>query len=112
MDRGQHWERVYETKSPEEVSWYEPHLTRSLEWIVEAAPDRSASIVDIGGGASTLVDDLYACGYRSLTVVDISGTAIARSQARLGSGATEIRWVVGDVTNIELPSEAFDVWHD
>jgi 2-polyprenyl-3-methyl-5-hydroxy-6-metoxy-1,4-benzoquinol methylase len=112
MNRNPHWEHVYETKSSEEVSWYEPHLATSLEWILEAAPSHASPIIDVGGGASTLVDDLYANGFHSLTVMDISRTAIARSQARLGTTAEEIRWIVGDVTSIELPNAAFDIWHD
>jgi ubiquinone/menaquinone biosynthesis C-methylase UbiE len=112
MDRNRHWEQVYETKSPERVSWYEPHLETSLAWIEEAAPARSANIIDVGGGTSTLADDLYANGFRSLTVLDISARAIAQSQARLGATATDIHWIVGDVTLAELPGAAFDVWHD
>jgi SAM-dependent methyltransferase len=112
MDRNRHWEHVYQTKSPEEMSWYQPHLATSLEWILEAAPNRSASILDVGGGASTLVDDLYANGFCSLSVMDISRTAIAHSQTRLGTTAAEINWIVGDVTTAELPDAAFDIWHD
>ena len=104
MDRTAHWERVYETKSPTEVSWYEPHLATSLEWIRDAAPNRSASIIDVGGGASTLVDDLYADGYGSLAVLDISERAIAQSRERLGKVADEVHWVVGDVTRVACRS--------
>jgi len=112
MDRDRHWQKVYSAKSPEEMSWYEPHLTTSLEWIIEAASSHSSSIIDVGGGASTLVDDLHADGFRSLTVLDISSTAIARSQERLGTAARDIHWVTGDVTRCSLPNAAFDIWHD
>lgn len=112
MDRIHHWENVYNAKSPKEMSWYKPHLETSLEWIIEAVPDRLSSIIDIGGGASTLVDDLRAHGYRSLSVLDISSTAIAQSQERLGPAASEIYWVNEDVTLCSLPHSAFDIWHD
>jgi hypothetical protein len=84
VDRNRRWENVFSVKSPEEMSWYEPHLAASLEWIIEAASSYSSSIIDVGGGASTLMDDLHGRGSRSLTVLDISRTAIARSQERLG----------------------------
>ena len=112
MDRSGHWQHVYETKSPQQVSWYALHLVTSLEWIREAAPNHAAAVIDVGGGASTLVDDLYAEGYRSVTVLDVAERAIAQAKARLGHAADEVRWVVGDVTAVELPSAAFDVWHD
>ena len=112
MNRDSHWENVYKTKSPEEMSWYAPHLATSLERILEAAPSHSSSIIDVGGGASTLADDLHARGFRSLTVLDISPTAIARSQQRLGAAAEDIDWIIGDVTRCSLPDAAFDIWHD
>ncbi len=124
MNRDRHWENVYRTKSPEETSWYQPHLATSLEWILEAAPSHSSSIIDVGGGASTLVDDLHLRGFRSLTVLDISPTAIARSRKRLGAAAGDdavagdgaaarsIDWIVGDVIRCSLPHDAFDIWHD
>lgn len=112
MGHDYHWEGIYGAKSPEEMSWYEPHLGTSLEWIIEAASDHFSSIIDVGGGASTLVDDLHAGGYRSVTVLDISSTAIARSQERLGAAASEIHWINEDVTRCSLPNFAFDIWHD
>ena len=112
MSTQSHWERIYQSKSPLETSWYEPHLESSIEWIVKAAPDRSASIVDVGGGESTLVDDLIAQGYRTLTVVDVSQAALGKSQRRLGDGAHFIDWIAGDVTEVALPSHAYDLWHD
>jgi 2-polyprenyl-3-methyl-5-hydroxy-6-metoxy-1,4-benzoquinol methylase len=85
---------------------------RPSTWIMEAAPGHSSSIIDVGGGASTLVDDLFANGFRSLTVLDIAGAAIARSQSRLGTTADEINWIIGDVTSVTLSKAAFDIWHD
>lgn len=112
MDRDRHWENLYNTNPPEEMSWYARHLTTSLEWILEAVPGHSSPIIDVGGGTSTLVDDLYAQGFRSLTVLDVSPTAIAQSQERLGVVAREVNWVTGDVTHCSLPHGAFDIWHD
>jgi ubiquinone/menaquinone biosynthesis C-methylase UbiE len=112
LHRQRHWENVYNAKSPEEMSWYEPHLAISLEWVTEAAPNPAAAIIDVGGGASTLVDDLCAKGYRSLTVLDVSSTALARSRQRMGRAADGIRWITGDVTTCSLPDAAFDLWHD
>ncbi|MDE3201933.1 MAG: class I SAM-dependent methyltransferase [Acidobacteriota bacterium] len=112
MDRQGYWEQIYATKSLVEVSWYRPHLEDSLAWIDEVAPQKDAVIIDIGGGTSTLVDDLYARGYRNLSLLEISPMAIAATKARLGASATQIGWIEGDVTNVELPEARFDVWHD
>jgi 2-polyprenyl-3-methyl-5-hydroxy-6-metoxy-1,4-benzoquinol methylase len=107
-----HWEHIYQTKAPVETSWFEPHLQTSLHWISEAAPDRSASIIDVGGGESTLSDDLLAMHYRSLTVLDIAKAAITKSRNRLGAAAEKINWLVGNVIEVALPPRAYDVWHD
>lgn len=107
-----HWEHIYQTKSPVETSWFEPRLQTSLDWISEAAPDRSASIIDVGGGESTLSDDLLAMHYRSLTVLDIAEAAITKSRNRLGAAAEKINWLVGNVIEVALPPRAYDVWHD
>ncbi|HEY7680702.1 MAG TPA: class I SAM-dependent methyltransferase [Terriglobia bacterium] len=107
-----HWEKVYATKAPDAVSWYRPHLERSLELIVRAAPDPGAAILDVGGGESTLVDDLLARGYRNITVLDVSQTAIEVTQKRLGAAAERVRWLVADITEASLEAGAYDVWHD
>jgi SAM-dependent methyltransferase len=109
-----HWDRVYETKQPTEVSWYRPHLETSLELIERAAPDpRSASaVIDVGGGESTLVDDLLARGFTDVTVLDISAAALEGTKARLGAAATRVQWLAGDVTEVALPEARYDVWHD
>lgn len=112
MTAHSHWEHIYQTKPPLETSWYAPRLQISLEWILQAAPDRSASIVDVGGGESTLVDDLIAEDYRALTVLDISPAALEKSQRRLGDAAQHVKWVAGDATEVALPSRFFDIWHD
>jgi 2-polyprenyl-3-methyl-5-hydroxy-6-metoxy-1,4-benzoquinol methylase len=111
MDTRTHWEEVYGSKSAEETSWYEPHLEVSLAWISDAG-STSASIIDVGGGESTLVDDLLAKGYRALTVLDLSSTAIHKAQMRLGPESLPINWLVGDVTTYGLPSRVYNVWHD
>jgi SAM-dependent methyltransferase len=112
MDMQAYWEQLYGAKSPQETSWYEPHLQTSLDWIAAAAKSPSASIIDIGGGESTLVDDLLARGYDRLSVLDIAGAAIRKSQERLGSAAKLVAWLVGDVTTSALPTATYDVWHD
>ncbi|HMF18987.1 MAG TPA: class I SAM-dependent methyltransferase [Gemmataceae bacterium] len=112
MDPKQHWEKVYTTKAPEAVSWYRVHLETSLELIDRAAETRSAAIIDIGGGESTLVDDLVLRGYQNLTVLDISPTAIAVTRARLGAAAERVKWITGDICEIELEERAYDIWHD
>lgn len=106
-----HWENVYRTKSPAETSWYRPHLELSFQWIIEAAPDRSTPILDVGAGESTLVDDLLGAGYRDVTALDISEAALARLQVRLNAAASQVCWLVGDITQTALPS-GFGVWHD
>jgi len=112
VDTKSHWERVYGTKAPTEVSWFRPHLETSLALIERVAGDRSASIIDVGGGESTLVDDLIDKGYLNVTVLDISRTAIEHSKKRMSSVSSKAVWLVADVTNAELPAHAYDVWHD
>jgi 2-polyprenyl-3-methyl-5-hydroxy-6-metoxy-1,4-benzoquinol methylase len=112
MDAKTHWEKVYTTKEPEEVSWYRPHLETSLALVERAAHSHSASIIDIGAGESTLVDDLLLRGYTNLTVLDVSQTAIDVTKKRLGSAAERVRWLVGDIVETELEPRAYDLWHD
>ncbi|HEX3354339.1 MAG TPA: class I SAM-dependent methyltransferase [Terriglobales bacterium] len=112
MDAQTHWENIYGKKSPDEVSWYRPHLEKSLDLIERAASERSASIIDVGGGESTLVDDLVARGYRNITVLDISQTAIDVTKTRLASASENIHWLVGDVCSADLGPHSYDVWHD
>ncbi len=112
MDPKTHWETVYKAKDPHAVSWYRAHLETSLKLIVRAADSPSAAIIDVGSGESTLVDDLLARGFRSITVLDISPTAIDVTKKRLRQAAEQIHWLLGDITQIELPESAYDVWHD
>lgn len=107
-----HWETVYQTKQPTEVSWYRPHLELSLQLIEEAAPNRDARVIDVGGGESTLVDDLLARGYQQPSVLDISSTALAVARARLGGKSSDVDWLCGDVTTFPFAHHEYDVWHD
>ena len=110
MDAKTHWEKIYKAKEPEAVSWYRAHLETSVALIQRAS--RSASIIDIGAGESTLVDDLVARGYENITVLDISQTALDVTKKRLGPLAEQTKWIVADITQVELEPLAYDVWHD
>jgi SAM-dependent methyltransferase len=112
MNLETHWEKIYREKSPDAVSWYRAHLEASLRLIEEAAPQRDASIIDVGGGESTLVDDLLAHAYRKITVLDVSQTALDVTKGRLGRAAERVQWVAGDITKADLAPGAYDVWHD
>jgi len=107
-----HWEQVYATKATTGVSWFQEHAEQSLRLIADTGVPHSAAIIDVGGGASTLVDDLLARGYTSLSVLDISAAALDAARARLGQRANLVRWIEGDITAVDLPARAYDVWHD
>ncbi len=112
MQGSDHWENVYRNKQFDAVSWYAPHLSESLRLIQELCPDSTASIIDIGGGESTLVDDLLRYNYLDLSVLDISATAIDFTRQRLGPKAQDVSWHVGDVTQYDFGPKQFDLWHD
>lgn len=112
MNAANHWDKIYREKAPDAVSWYRPHLERSLELIQKAAPARFAAIIDIGGGESTLVDDLLARGYENVTVLDISSTAIEVTKQRLGVASERVAWLAADIAKANLPPSTYDVWHD
>ena len=112
MDPQTHWDKIYTEKAADAVSWYRPHLEVSLELIERVAADRSISIIDVGGGESTLVDDLLARRFGDITVLDISQTAIAANKERLGQASERVHWLAGDITKIQLEPSAYDVWHD
>lgn len=107
-----HWEGVYRQKSANEVSWYQPHLKQSLLLISAADLPTTAAIVDVGGGASTLVDDLLVQGFTDITVIDLATSALVQSQERLGDPAKSVRWLAGDATTELLATESVDLWHD
>jgi 2-polyprenyl-3-methyl-5-hydroxy-6-metoxy-1,4-benzoquinol methylase len=112
MDIKQHCKQIYDTKSPTEVSWFSPHLGRSLVLIERVCPDRTSSLIDLGGGESTLVDDLLSRGYENVTVLDIAQSAIDYTRARLGAAGHRVTWLVADVTQANLPEKFYDLWHD
>jgi len=112
MDRKQHWEQVYATKPSDSVSWYQEHANLSLRLIHNTGLGKDAAIIDVGGGASTLVDDLVVEGYSDVTVLDLSATAIAVAQKRLGEHANRVHWMEGDITTVDFPLHRFDIWHD
>lgn len=111
MEPRDHWRTVYETKRPEEVSWYQPSPDASLAALERAGADPSMSLVDVGGGASTLVNALLDRGWGDLTVADIAEPALEASRQRLGERAGQVRWLVADITDWR-PDRDFDVWHD
>ena len=112
MDKKEHWENVYATKSQDQMSWYRDHLDNSLKLILQTGVEKDAAVIDVGGGSSTLVDDLLDTGFTDISVVDISGTAITKSRERLGASSQKINWIVADITEADLPDDRFDVWHD
>jgi SAM-dependent methyltransferase len=111
-DQKAHWESVYRTKRPDQVSWYQREATISLDLIRRTVPNPSSPIIDVGGGASTLVDGLLREDYSNVTVLDVSSTAIELARARLGDAASRVRWLEADVLTAALPQAAFDLWHD
>ena len=107
-----HWENVYETKSAHEVSWYRPRLDVSLQLIDSVLTDPSSAIIDIGGGESTLVDDLIRSGRSDVTVLDISQAALDATKARLGASADSVSWISADITTVDLGFGRYGLWHD
>lgn len=106
-----HWQRIYQTTSPTELSWYEPVPQTSLDLIRATGLPVSAPIIDIGGGDSQLVDHLLGSGYSDITVLDIAPAALERAQARLGAAAARVGWIAADVTMFR-PQRRYDLWHD
>lgn len=111
VEKQAHWQNVYQTKGERDVSWFEESPTISLKLIRATGVGLDASIVDIGGGSSRLVDALVGEGFQSVTVLDLSEKAPTTSRQRLGANAAQISWIVADVTTWQ-PTQTFDVWHD
>ena len=107
-----HWENVYTSKAVDRVSWYQAHAEVSLAMIAATGVARDAAILDVGGGASVLVDDLLDRQYRRVTVLDLSGAALRAAQARLGARAAAVRWLEADICAAGLAPQSFDLWHD
>lgn len=112
MNEKDHWEHVYTTKKSNEVSWFQPHASASLALIKKLENNKDAHIIDVGGGASMLVDDLLSLGYSNLKVLDISSAALEVAKSRLGKKANLVDWMVEDVTKLNIPRHSIDVWHD
>jgi SAM-dependent methyltransferase len=111
VDRRDHWNRVYQNKTPENVSWYQRRPDISLALIAASGVPREAFIIDVGGGASVLVDHLLELGFVNLAVLDLAGSALNASQARLGARAADVEWHEADVTNF-VPPHRYALWHD
>jgi len=111
MERKNHWETVYETKQPCEVSWTQENPKTSLDFIHKTHLDKTAKIIDIGGGDSKLVDYLLEEGYENISVLDISANALERAKKRLGKNAEKVTWIVSDITEFK-PDVTYDIWHD
>ncbi len=112
MQSKTHWEQVYTNKPSDAVSWFQPHAALSLELIKATGMGSDAAIIDVGGGASTLVDDLLAAGYQDLTVLDLSAAALSEARKRLGAQHDKVHWLEADITEVELPRKRYDIWHD
>ena len=110
-NRKNHWETIYETKNPDQVSWTQEVPRTSLDFIASFGVTKTSKIIDIGGGDSKLVDYLLDNGFENITVLDISAKALDKAKNRLGDKAKKVNWVVSDITEFE-PSIAFDIWHD
>jgi 2-polyprenyl-3-methyl-5-hydroxy-6-metoxy-1,4-benzoquinol methylase len=112
MPRNDHWDTVYTTRALNTVSWIQEHADLSRRFIQAAGARADTAIIDVGGGASTLVDDLLAAGFNNLTVLDVSGAALSAARHRLGVRAASVHWPEADMTRVTLPSHVYDVWHD
>jgi ubiquinone/menaquinone biosynthesis C-methylase UbiE len=107
-----HWEHIYQAKAPTQVSWYQEHSLQSLHFIVQTGIPKTGSIIDVGGGSSTLVDDLLTNGYQKISVLDISAAALEVARQRLGTQANAVTWLEADILQIKLPHFEYDLWHD
>jgi len=107
-----HWETVYQSKAADRVSWFQEHAAKSLEMIRSVRATLSDRIIDVGGGASTLVDDLLADGCQRMSVLDLSEAALNVAKSRLGEASKRVQWIAGDIRDVNLPVAGFDIWHD
>lgn len=112
MSNKSHWENIYEKKGATQVSWYQEHAQFSLQYIRNTGVQKTDHIIDVGGGASTLVDDLIHDGFQQITVLDISAAALQIAQQRLGTKGHDVNWMEADIMRAKLSHQAYDVWHD
>lgn len=112
MSDKKHWNAIYDTRQVQQVSWFQEHAELSLKFIRDTGVAADAHILDVGAGASVLVDDLLDAGYSKLSVLDISASALQAAQKRLGSLASRVNWMEADITRLELPEASVEVWHD
>ncbi len=110
-DSKAHWENVYSTRRPNEVGWYQAYPEIPLHLIASTGVAKNAAIIDVGGGASNLVDALLENAYSDVTVLDLSAAALEATKARLGLASNEVKWLVADITRFTPPHQ-YDVWHD
>lgn len=111
-DKTTHWQSVYEAKASTDVSWFRPHLDVSLALLRQAGLSVNSRVIDIGAGASTLVDDLLDLGVQPIAALDISAASLEAAKQRLGARATKVQWIVGDATRYSFAAESVDLWHD
>src|SRR3989344_5132558 len=110
-DAKEHWEHIYQTKNPDEVSWYQEKPKTSLNLIAEIDLEKNAKIIDVGAGASELVDNLLALGFRNITALDVSSNALNESKKRLGDRTNNVKWIVSDLMEFET-NDRYGLWHD
>ena len=108
----QHWQTIYSTKDPKEVSWFQAQASTSLRLIQKAQLNPEAEIIDVGGGASVLVDQLFEQGFKHITVLDLAEAALQKSQVRLGELANKVTWLIANIVEVEFADHQFDLWHD
>ncbi len=112
VNRAGHWNKIYAKRQPGEVSWFQPHLEKSLSLINAARLPSDARIIDVGGGASTLASDLLSLGFSDITVLDVSSEGLCRAKSEMGEEAGRVKWIEDDVLLAELPLDHYGLWHD
>lgn len=112
MSTASHWETIYASKDFNEVSWFQSYPAQSIDLIHRSGIPKKASIIDIGGGASSLVEELLKEGFESISVLDISSNALTKTKRRLGEKSKQVRWIIADILTVDLPLQCFDLWHD
>jgi 2-polyprenyl-3-methyl-5-hydroxy-6-metoxy-1,4-benzoquinol methylase len=112
MENKTHWEAIYHKKVSTQVSWYQLHPSLSLQYIKNTGVGKTGHVIDVGGGASTLVDHLLDHGFQNVTVLDISAAALEVARQRLGERSALVTWLKTDITQVPLPHHQYDIWHD